>query len=160
MDGSLKKSRLPNGSPNDTQTGTTQQAPTFDPQTGDSPQPPLMCGFADLGWQERSLPDSTRYFSHTERQIVTDIDLGNADSLQSITTFLDSGYTEIRPPPDWELWLRESSELTAVFAPRKSWIHHGARKLSHDCPSSKPKEAINKPDDGTFVRFHLTRFSR
>ena len=109
--------------------------------------------FASLGWQEFSLPDGVRYFSNDTLHTVTDVDLSHAERLESVTTFLEGHDTEVSPPPEWELWLREASGSTADFI--KAWVHHGARMVLFERPSSDPGEIINKGLDSTSLRVHL-----
>ena len=110
-------------------------------------------GFASLGWQEFSLPDGVRYFSNDTLHTVTDVDLSHAERLESVTNFLEGHDTEVLPPPEWELWLREASGSTAAFI--KAWVHHGARMVLLERPSSDPGEIINKGLDSTSLRVHL-----
>jgi hypothetical protein len=126
----------------------------FDPQT----EGPLwlvpMRRFASLGWQEFSLPDGALYFSNTTLHTVTDVDLRNAERLDAIRTYLEGRDTEVLPPPEWELWLRDASasRSTTAFIPFKAWVHHGARMVLSERPSSDPGEIINKGVDSKLLR--------
>jgi hypothetical protein len=99
---------------------------------------PTMRPFANKGWKEFRLPDHTRYFSNPKLQVVTDIDLSNTKKLEIIVAFLERSGTEIRSPPECELWLREPSGPTTVFTPLKAWIDHGTRSVTHERLSSNP----------------------
>jgi hypothetical protein len=108
--------------------------------------------FTSLGWQEFSLPDGVRYFSNATIHTVTDVDLSHPESLDAVTTFLEGHDTDISPPPEWELWLREANGTTAAFI--KAWVHHGARMVLLERPSSDPGEFINKSLDSTSPRIY------
>lgn len=105
--------------------------------------------FASLGWQEFSLPDGVRYFSNDTLHTVTDVDLSRAERLDAVMIFLEGQNTEVLPPPEWELWLREASGSPAAFV--KSWVHHGARMVLLERPSSDPGEIMNKGLDSTLL---------
>lgn len=109
--------------------------------------------FASLGWQEFLLPDGTRYFSNSTLHIVTDVDLRNAERLDAITTFLDGRDTDVLPPPEWESWLRDVSgpTTTTAFVPLRAWVHHGARMVLFERPSSDPGEIMNKYVDSKLL---------
>ena len=109
--------------------------------------------FASLGWQEFSLPDGVRYFSNATLHTVTDVDLSHAERLEAVTTFLEGHDTDVLPPPEWELWLREANGTTTAFI--KAWVHHGARMVLLERPSSDPGEIINKGFDSTSPRDRL-----
>jgi hypothetical protein len=113
--------------------------------------------YASLGWQEFSLPDGARYFSNPTLHVVTDVDLRNAERLDVITTLLDGGDSEVLPPPEWELWLREASQPTTASFLLKAWVHHAARVVLFERPSSDPGEIINKDVDSELLRIHVRR---
>ena len=115
--------------------------------------------FATHGWQEFLLPDGARYFSNPTLHIVTDIDLRNAERLDGITAFVDGRESEVLPPPEWELWLRDAGEPTAASFPLKAWVHHGARMVLFERPSSDPGEIMNKGVDSELLRVHVRRCS-
>jgi hypothetical protein len=116
--------------------------------------------FASQGWNEFLLPDGVRYFSNATLHTVTDVDLSNAEKLDAITTFLEGHDTEVLPPPDWELWLREASGPTTAFIPLKAWVHHGARMVLLERPSSDPGEIMNKGADSKLPKYLLHRYLR
>ena len=113
--------------------------------------------FASLGWQEFLLPDGARYFSNSTLHVVTDVDLRNAERLDVIMTFLDGHDTEVLPPPEWELWLRDASEPTTAPFLTKAWVHHMARMVLFERPSSDPGRVINKDVDSESPRVHVRR---
>jgi hypothetical protein len=113
--------------------------------------------FASLGWQEFLLPDGARYFSNPALHIVTDVDLRNAEKLEVTTAFLDGRDPEVLPPPEWELWLREASKPTTASFMLKAWVHHEARMVLFERPSSDPGEIINKDVDSKLLRVHVRR---
>ena len=113
--------------------------------------------FASLGWQEFLLPDGARYFSNSTLHVVTDVDLRNAERLDVITTFLDGHDTEVLPPPEWELWLRDASELSTAPFLAKAWVHHMARMVLFERPSSDPGGIINKDVKSESQRVHVRR---
>jgi hypothetical protein len=113
--------------------------------------------YASLGWQEFSLPDGARYFSNPTLHIVTDVDLRNAERLDVITAFLDGRDPEVLPPPEWELWLREAREANTASFLIKAWVHHTARMVLFERPSSDPGEIIKKDFDSKLPRIHVRR---
>lgn len=113
--------------------------------------------FTSLGWQEILLPDGARYFVNPTLHVVTDIDLRNAERLDAITTFLDGRGSEVLPPPEWELWLRDASEPTTILIPLKAWVHHGVRMVLSERPSSDPGEVMNKDIDSRSLKIHVLR---
>ncbi|KAI9510671.1 hypothetical protein F5148DRAFT_1177674 [Russula earlei] len=92
--------------------------------------------FNDFEWQEFVLPDDTRYFSHSTLDIITDVDLRNAERLDAVTGFLNQRDAEILPPPEWELWLRDPDVSTTGFTMHIAWIHHGERMVVFKHPAS------------------------
>lgn len=131
----------------------------FAPQTEVPLWPVPTRRFASLGWQEFSLPDGALYFSNTTLHTVTDVDLRSAERLDAITTYLEGLDTEVLPPPEWELWLRDANASGSMtgFVPIKAWVHHGARMVLSERPSSDPGEIINKGVDSKLLRVHLPR---
>ncbi len=113
--------------------------------------------FASLGWQEVLLPDGARYFSNPNLHVVTDVDLRNAERVDVITTFLDERDPETLPPPEWELWLRDASESTTASSLIKAWVHHKARMVLFERPSSDLGEIMNKGVDSTLLRVYVRR---
>ncbi len=103
--------------------------------------------FATLGWQEVLLPDGARYFSNPNLHIVTDVDLRNVERLDVITTFIDGRDPGALPPPEWELWLRDASGSTTASFLIESWVHHKARMVLFERPSSDQGEIIHKDVD-------------
>jgi hypothetical protein len=127
----------------------------YAPQDEGSSWPMPMRQFASLGWQEFLLPDGARYFSNPSLRIVTDVDLRNAERLEAIATSFDPRDTEVLPPPEWELWLRDAGEPTTAFIPLKAWVHHGARVVLFERPSSDPGEVIDKVVDSKLLRIYV-----
>ncbi|KAH9981599.1 hypothetical protein BJV74DRAFT_854774 [Russula compacta] len=146
--------------PNYEQTEPAQSVAIFASQNEGPSWPVPMRQFASLGWQEFLLPDGTRYFSNSTLHTVTDVDLRNAERLEAITTFLDGRDTEVLSPPGWELWLRDASEptTTRVFVLLKAWVHHGARMVSFERPSSNPGEIMNKYADKRDMEYQYWSF--
>ncbi|KAI9512449.1 hypothetical protein F5148DRAFT_903461 [Russula earlei] len=103
--------------------------------------------FTSIDWQECSLPDGTRYYVNPTLHTITDVDLRNTERLDAVTRFLDRCDMEDVPPPEWELWLRDSSESRTVFIPHRAWVHHGLRILVFERPGSHP--GISKDVDST-----------
>jgi hypothetical protein len=66
-------------SSSDEQAGSMQPSSVLSPQTGGPLGPQSGYEFEDLGWEEFSLPDCTRYFSNARLQTVTDLDLRNTE---------------------------------------------------------------------------------
>jgi len=122
---------------------------------GSSSWPMPMRQFASLGWQEFLLPDGAHYFLNPGLRIVTDVDLRNAERLEAVTMSFDGRDTEVLPPPEWELWLRDAGEPTAAFIPLKAWVHHGARVVLFERPSSDPGEVMNKVFDSKLLRIYV-----
>jgi hypothetical protein len=114
--------------------------------------------FASVGWQEFSLPDGARYFSNPTLHIVTDVDLRNSGRLDAISAFLDGRESEVLPPPEWELWLRDAGEPTTASFPLKAWVHHVARMVLFERPSSDPGEIMNKGVDKTDMEYEYWSF--
>ncbi|KAI9448062.1 hypothetical protein H4582DRAFT_57962 [Lactarius indigo] len=115
--------------------------------------PVPMRRFASIGWQELVLPDGFRYFSNSTLHVVTDIDLRNSERLDVVTAFLEGRDTNVLPPQGWELWLRDAGESTTTFIPAKAWVHHGARMVSFELPSSDPGEVIHKDVDKSDMEY-------
>ena len=134
----------------------------FAPPTEGPLWPVPMRRLGSLGWQEFSLPDGALYFSNSTLHTITDVDLRNAERLDAITTYLEGRDTEVLPPPEWELWLRDASASgsTTAFIPVKAWVHHGARMVLSERPSSDPGDIINKGVDSKLPRAHLPRCLR
>lgn len=87
-----------------------------------------------LGWAEFHLPDSSSYFVHPARRIVTDVDLRNARHLADIVAFLDrADMADVALPPaeqgEWEIWLRNGAKSRKDFAPVRNWVDHKTRVL-------------------------------
>jgi len=104
-------------------------------------------------WQEFLLPDGSRYFLDPILNIVTDFDLRNAERLHSVTRFLHGCHTEIPPPPEWGLWLRNASESTTTFIPLMTWVHHEARKVVFERPALDLRGFIYKDIDSKLLEF-------
>jgi len=138
--------------PNYGQMEPAQSVSIFVPQTEGPLWPAPMRRFASLGWQEFLLPDGARYFSNTTLHTVTDVDLCNTERLDAITMFLEGRNTDVLPPPEWELWLRDASGPTTTFIPLKAWVHHKARMVLFERPSLDPGEIINKGVDSKLLR--------
>lgn len=113
--------------------------------------------FASHGWHEVLLPDGARYFSNPDLRIITDVDLRNAERLDVITTFLDGCEPETLPQPEWELWLRDARESTSAAFLVKAWVHHKARMVLFERPSSDPGEIMNKDIDSKLLRVYVRR---
>ncbi|KAI9512451.1 hypothetical protein F5148DRAFT_1279786 [Russula earlei] len=90
--------------------------------------------FTSIDWQECSLPDGTRYYVNPTLHTITDVDLRNTERLNAVTRFLNGRNMEDVPPPEWELWLRDSCESTTVFIPHRTWVHHGSRMVLFERP--------------------------
>ncbi|KAI9508917.1 hypothetical protein F5148DRAFT_979083, partial [Russula earlei] len=120
--------------------------------------PVPMRQFATLGWQEFLLPDGTRYFSNSTLHIVTDVDLRNSERLDSITTHFDGRDSDVLPPQEWELWLRDASARTTPYIPLKAWVHHGTRTVLFERPSTDPGEILNKVVDKTDMEYEYWSF--
>ncbi|KAI9512441.1 hypothetical protein F5148DRAFT_903005 [Russula earlei] len=94
--------------------------------------------FTIVEWQEFSLPDGTRYYVNPTLHTITVVDLRNTERLDAVTRFLDRRDIEDIPPPEWELWFRDSSESTTAFIPHRAWIHHGSRMVLFERPGLHP----------------------
>ena len=145
--------------PNYGQTEPARSVSNLASQNEGSLWPAATRKFASLGWQEFMLPDGARYFSNPTLHIVTDVDLRNAERLDATTAYLDGRESEVLPPPEWELWLRDAGEPTAASFPLKVWVHHVARMVLFERPSSDPGEIMNKGVDSELLRVHVCRCS-
>jgi hypothetical protein len=110
-----------------------------------------------LGWQKIPLSDGARYFSNPTLHVVTDVNLRNAEGLDVITSFLDGGDSEVLPPLDWELWLRDASQPTTTSFLLKALVHHVAWMVLFERPSSDLGEIINRDIDSELLRVYVRR---
>jgi hypothetical protein len=131
-----------------------QSVSLFVPQDESSLWPVSTRRFTSLGWQEYVLPDGARYFSNPDLHIVTDVDLRNAERLEAMTTLLSGSDAEVLPPKGWELWFRDATGPTTAFIPAKAWVHHGARMVLLERPSSDPGEVMSKDVDSKLLAPH------
>ena len=131
-----------------------QSVSLFVPQDEGSLWPVSTRRFTSLGWQEYVLPDGARYFSNPDLHIVTDVDLRNAERLEAMTTLLSGSDAEVLPPKGWELWFRDTTGPTTAFIPAKAWVHHGARMVLLERPSSDPGEVMSKDVDSKLLAPH------
>ncbi|KAI9509554.1 hypothetical protein F5148DRAFT_740835 [Russula earlei] len=127
--------------------GPEQSRTMFGSQYEDHTGRVPMGRLASAGWQEFVLPDGTRYFSNRALNVVADVDLRDAERLTAVTRFLDGDDVETLTQPEWELWLRDSSELTTAFIPRQAWIHHGERMAVFKPTAPDPGELMNEDID-------------
>ncbi|KAI9509562.1 hypothetical protein F5148DRAFT_740940 [Russula earlei] len=114
--------------------------------------------FASIGWQEHLLLDGTRYFSNATLHVVTDLDLHKSEELDAVTRFLDGPDTEILPPSQWELWLRDGNESRRGFIPVKAWVHHGARMVASKHPGSDLDGHVNEAIDKMESEFEYWQY--
>ncbi|KAI9509561.1 hypothetical protein F5148DRAFT_741679 [Russula earlei] len=114
--------------------------------------------FASVGWQEYLLLDGKRYFSNAALRVVTDVDLRHAKGLDAVMRFLDGPDTEIFPPPQWELWLRDGNETRREFIPVKAWVHHGARMVVSKHPESDLARHVNEGIDEMDSEFEYWQY--
>jgi hypothetical protein len=136
------------------QTDPGPSVPYFVPQDEGSLVPLSARRFSSLGWQEFVLPDGARYFSNPTLHIVTDFDLRDTERLDAMTILLDGSDAEVFPPKGWELWLRDTAEPTTAFLQAKAWVHHGARAVLLERPSSDTGEEMSKDVDSKLLAIH------
>ncbi|KAI9509558.1 hypothetical protein F5148DRAFT_741028 [Russula earlei] len=146
------------GTPDHGQTRPTESGTILASQYDDHVGLVSVDRFAIIGWQEYLILDGTRYFSNATLHVVTDVDLRKSEELDAVTRFLDGPDTEILPPPQWELWLRDGNESTQGFIPVKVWIHHGARMVVSKHPGSDLVKHLNEGIDRMESEYHYWQY--
>ncbi|KAI0071892.1 hypothetical protein K474DRAFT_1775866 [Panus rudis PR-1116 ss-1] len=119
---------LPNASQQDSDNSLKSPPPYSAGQLTCIPPSATSSAFTSFDWIEHNLPDNVTYYANERMRAVTDLDLRNAEILDSMNNHLEELNTEDEAvvPRAWELWLcRPLDSLEENrFKPEHIWINH------------------------------------